>query len=497
MRSAPWVCAGLVALLIAADVHAEQTLSQRLDRVLNSTALRRARVAALVAREDGSVLFARAPAERLTPASNQKILTAIACLASFGPTHRFETLVYADRPPDAEGHVDLLFVRGGGDPAITSEDWWRVAADLRRAGLRRVQKALVLDDSLFDRKRWHASWGTVSARAYHAPVGALSANYGAYSVTVEAGGQPGDPVRVVIDPPVDYLRLSNQARTGVRRARRTLTIDRRAAGEHEIVEVRGVVRAGDPPKTVYRSVLDPARYAGSVLRLQLAANGIAVDGETRLAPVADRAHELLRFEGKPLAEIVRLFMKFSNNAIAESLVKAMGASSTGGVGSWSSGTPALRRRLISLGLEPADFVLVDGSGLSYQNKVTPRALVQALRVARDSFYFGPEFVSALPIAARDGTLEERAEGAADAVRAKTGLLNGVTALSGFAQLGSGERVVFSVLVNGYRVSDEEAMAALDRFVEELVRSPAQEPLLGAPGMGDSPGASSARAQGGR
>src|SRR5262245_53452594 len=95
-------------------------------------------------------------------------------------------------------------------------------------------------------------------------------------------------------------------------------------------------------------------------------------------------------------------------------------------------------------------------------------LVTALRQARLSFAFGPEFVAALPIAGEDGTLQHRAAGVAGAVRAKTGLLNGVTGLSGFARQRDGVEVVFSLLINGYRCSDAEAMASVDRFVAVLV-----------------------------
>ena len=80
-------------------------------------------------------------------------------------------------------------------------------------------------------------------------------------------------------------------------------------------------------------------------------------------------------------------------------------------------------------------------------------------------------MSALPIAAADGTLEDRAEGAAHRVRAKTGLLTRVTALSGFAARADGSELAFCVMVNGYRGSDEEAMEALDRFVSEIVAAP--------------------------
>jgi len=208
-----------------------------------------------------------------------------------------------------------------------------------------------------------------------------------------------------------------------------------------------------------------------VLRRQLEAVGIQVDGSVRVGrgPEGSTAHELMVFKGRPLAEIVRLFVKFSNNAIAETLVKQIGLAAGAERGSWQAGVPAMRSRLASLGLLSQDTVLVDGSGLSYENRVSPRDFVRALQLARDSFKFGPELVSALPIAASDGTLKDRAEGALGEVRAKTGLLNGVMSLSGFAQLGDGERAVFSFLTNGYRVSDERAMQVVDRFAAELVR----------------------------
>ena len=208
-----------------------------------------------------------------------------------------------------------------------------------------------------------------------------------------------------------------------------------------------------------------------MLRRQLAAVGIELVGTVRLAraPAQDEAHVLLAFEGRPLAEIVRLFVKFSNNAIAETLVKQLGVSANGSRGSWKTGMPALRARLEGMGLLGTNSVLVDGSGLSYDNRVSPRVFVGALRLASASFKFGPELVSALPIAFADGTLQERAEDSIGDVRAKTGLLNGVTSLSGFALMGNGERAVFSLLVNDYRVTDEVAMGAVDRFVAGLVR----------------------------
>jgi len=425
------------------------------------------------------VLYARDPDKALVPASNMKLLTSLAALSALGPAHRFETAIYADAPLDAVGGVDRLYVRGGGDPALTSEDLWRLAADLRRAGLREVRDGIVIDASLFDDETWHPSWGKVSARAYNAPIAAFAVNYGSFAVRVAAGGSSGEPVVAVIDPPVPFLRLTNRARTVSPGGRARLTVDRKAGAGFDQVLVTGSVRVG-AERVHYRSVADPVLYAGSVLRHQLESNGIAVAGSIGRGAVPEEAAELLRFAGRSLGEIIHRFMKWSNNHIGESLVKVLGAHSGAQPAGWGDGIEAVRSELARNGVAVEGLTLIDGSGLSYDNKVSPRAFVATLLRAERSFRFGPEFVAALPIAAADGTLEKRAEGAAYGVRAKTGNLTRVTGLSGYAHRPGGGTAVFSVLVNGFRRGTEDAWEGVDGFVTELV-GPEPDRLAQEPG----------------
>lgn len=467
-------------------------LQARLDRQLERTPLRGASVGVLVVRaSDGATLYARGADRPLIPASNQKILTALATLDRFGPTHRFPTRVWAPAAPDADGWVDELVLEGGGDPAMNSEDWWRLAADLRQAGLRGVRGDLRVDDTLFDPPGWHPSWGRTSARAYHAPVGALTANYGAFFVSIWPRARVGLPVRVDVDPPVDYLRVQNRARTGERRAKPRLSIDRAPGARPngapgEIVRVDGVARVGDGVDRFPRSVLDPGLYAGSLLAHQLEANGIAFEGEVRRAPRGDADLTLLlERPGRSVAEVVGLCMKYSNNAIAEALVKNLGAwdgapldGEPARQGDWKSGIRALRKRLAGLGVDLGEARLVDGSGLSLLNRISPRGLVEALAVGRRSFRLGAEFVAALPIAERDGTLEKRLVGGRARVRAKTGLLSDakVTSLSGFAERPDGETLIFSILVNGHAGGSQRAMDAVDRLAATLLEAPIAAPV---------------------
>lgn len=471
-----------VALLApaAAGRARADALAERLAAVLDGPLLRGAAVGALVvARDDGRVLFARdADAPRI-PASNQKLLTALAALAAFGPTHRFETTVHADRLPDAEGVVGELTVRGGGDPALATEDWWRIASALRAAGLRRVAGDLVLDDSLFDAERWHPAWGAVTSRGYHGPVGALTANFGAFAVEVAPGDAPGAPGRVSVDPPIPWLRLSAQVTTGPGVAY-AIEASPTSTPEGEQVRVTGRTPAAGPAARVTRSVSDPARYAGELLRWQLAAEGVLVEGAVRRGTADPAAPALVAFPGRTVAEIVRLLNKSSHNPVAESLVKSLAVRAAGPPGGWAAGVEALAAELRGLGLDLAGARIVDGSGLARENRVTPRLLVAALRLADRSFGFGPELETSLPIAAADGTLRERGRAIAGHVRAKTGFLAGVAALSGYAALAEGGGAVFSILVNGAPAGDMAAIAGVDAFAAALVGAlppAAPRPLL--------------------
>lgn len=457
------------ALLLIGLAAASVAASNGLERALAAPGLRGARLSVLVVdRESGDVLFAQHPERLLVPASNQKLLTALAALAAWGPSHRFETELLAPGPVTSQGELAGLYVRASGDPAMTSEQWWRLAANLRALGIRRIQGPLVLDDRAFDAVRWHPSWQPISARAYHAPVGALSANYGAFRVRVAAGEKAGDPARVTLDPPVPYLRLRNRARTVAAGGRTALTVDRVALGSSEEVRVAGSLPAGGEARDFYRSVAHPTRYAAAVLRQQLVANGIVVDGPTRLARVPKDARPLLAFEGFTLGRIVQLFLKNSNNMIAEALVKALGRGPQGEPGSWPRGLAAVRERLVGLGIDLTGVRLADGSGLSRDNRLSARVLVEVLRAADRDFELAPDLLAALPIAGRDGTLERRAGASRDRLRAKTGLLTGVTALTGIARTAGGRDVIFSILANGYTRGDRAAMNAVDAFAQALI-----------------------------
>jgi D-alanyl-D-alanine carboxypeptidase/D-alanyl-D-alanine-endopeptidase (penicillin-binding protein 4) len=173
------------------------------------------------------------------------------------------------------------------------------------------------------------------------------------------------------------------------------------------------------------------------------------------------------YYGPSVAELLVPFLKWSHNVVGETLCKALALERGAARGSWAEGAAALRDELARLGLRDGSLVVVDGSGLSYENRASPRTLVDALRLAESRFELAPELRAALPIAGVDGTLRRRAARARGRVRAKTGLLTQVAGLSGYARGPEGGERVFSVLVNGFRGDARGAMRALDAFAEVL------------------------------
>jgi D-alanyl-D-alanine carboxypeptidase/D-alanyl-D-alanine-endopeptidase (penicillin-binding protein 4) len=188
-----------------------------------------------------------------------------------------------------------------------------------------------------------------------------------------------------------------------------------------------------------------------VLRSFLSAAGVEVAGNVTPGTTPENAVVLARHRSKPLSLIVRDLNKYSNNFVAEQLVKSIGAHAVGPPGTTAAGTAVLTDYLREAGGDSASCRVVDGSGFSRENRLSPRSIVAVIRRVLSDFATSYEYVSSLSVSGTDGTLGDRMgyPGLQGTVRAKTGLLDGVTAISGIMQTSSGEEVLFSIIVNGF------------------------------------------------
>ncbi len=473
---------------------ADDDLPRDLDALVHAGVLGHSHAGVVVySLDEGRVVYAFHPDELLNPASNTKIFTTAAALARLGSDFRYLTEVYVDAPP-RDGVVEgNLTLRGHGDPSLVSERIWQMSNDLWHAGLREVKGDLILDDTAFDAVVEGPGWDQDrSDRAYMAPVSALSCNYSSFALFVAPGDRPGAKGRVEIEPMSAYFKIDNRVLTGSgsRRLRKPTTSGHMAHDGYHVT-VTGRVPVGQPSTTLWRRVGDPTLYCGETVKELLGRRGIKIHGKVRKAAVSPTAVLFHTSESETLDLLIKRVNKQSQNFVAESILKTMGAQRGEGPGSWPSGVDAAADFLEhDVGITRNSYVMKNGSGLNDVNRFSPAQVVKVLAYMYPRLTLAPEYLSSLGIAGKDGTVRFRMGGtpAVGRVRAKTGTLEDVTALSGYAESASGHHYAFSILVNDFPETLRQAIAAEDQIAVALASAGAgptptievTAPLVGVP-----------------
>lgn len=422
--------------------------------VIERSPLKNARISVQVrSLEDGSVIYGQGSEELLNPASNVKLFTAAAALSKLGPDYRFET-EFLTESDIREGKAKTLYVRGRGDPTITTERLYGFVSELMHAGLKEVGD-LVVDDSWFDNEREAPGYDQeVGDKAYLAPTGALSLNWNTLGVYLRPGERVGMTATTELEPPSDYFTLESNLLTGTKTQRRfTVSTELEKDRIHQKVSVSGWVPVEKGTWSVWKKVEQPALYFGFTLKALLTQRGVKVKGRLRSGVVPPSGVRTLHIASSETLDLVlKRLNKQSSNFVAEQLIKQLGAEGKGPPGSTARGIEVVEEFLErDVGMRRGSYVMRNGSGLNDTNRFSASQHNVLLKYMWDRFPLAPEFLSSLGIAGKDGTIKYRFEGT-DAVwrlRAKTGTLENVSALSGYVQGVGGERFVFSVLVNDF------------------------------------------------
>ena len=348
------------------------------------------------------------------PASNEKLVTSSAALASWTASFRFSTQLFIDAPgPDTDGVVDgNVYLRGFGDPTLSTAsfqarhysmetgDIHDFVSRLQTLGVTRITGRVVADDGYFDAARSVASWRP-SMTAFCGPLSALTLNE---SISSDGGW-----------------------------------------------------------------VADPALAAAGALTRQLRAAGIRVSHAAARGVAPDTSTLAYTEHSATLARVLAAMNKPSDNFMAEELLKGLGAGFGAG-GTTDAGAGVAQQFLESVGIGDG-FRIRDGSGLSYQDKLSVRTVLKILGAMAKRPDFAV-FRRSLSIAGVDGTLKDRMRGTAAAgnVRAKTGTLNAASSLSGYVTTAGGHTLSFSMLMNGDPVPLAQAHAAQDAVAVLLARA---------------------------
>ena len=417
----------------------------------------------------GETLYEIRSKKLFTPASNAKVITTAVALKYLGPNYRFSTQIYTDGILENQVLKGNLYIKGSGDPKLVTEQLWLLVNGLRNLPLKQIKGNIIGDDSFFDKKKRVKTWvENPGAQAYEAPLGSLSFNFNTVKVYVSPGQKVGDQVEIVIEPENAYIKLENNARTLKPGRRKRLIVNRVDKKDHDLITISGGINLGQPRAQYFLNITNPTQYTLNIFKSYIELAGIKFDGKLLEGKLPKNAAELYTHEGEPLALALRGLNKFSNNFVAEQILKTIGAERFGPPGSTKKGLSVFEEYISQLGYESGQYRIFDGSGLSRQNRLSPMILVDILRNMKNDLSVYPEFVTALGVMGVDGNVQHRMRKvkSSSKARVKTGTLNFISSLSGFFESKDGELFAFSILMNDLKCSNERAKKIQDQIIQK-------------------------------
>ncbi|WP_017380313.1 D-alanyl-D-alanine carboxypeptidase/D-alanyl-D-alanine endopeptidase [Paenisporosarcina sp. TG-14] len=424
---------------------------ERLDGATTGISIRKAATGELIYDHFGDT--------RLHPASNMKLLTAAVALETLGEEYRFVTEVLTD------GHVKSgvlqgnLYLKGKGDPTLLTEDFDLFAQKLASKGIKIINGNLVGDDTWYDNVRLSQdiNW-TDESYYYAAQVSALTASpnadFDAGTVIVEAhaNSKVGKAATINVMPPTDMVKIINRSKTVASDGTKTVKIEREHGTNNIVIE--GVVPEGGTVTREWITISEPSYYALDLFGKSLTKKGItfAEKPKLTLGKTPRKAQLLTSKKSITLKELLIPFMKLSNNSHADILAKEMGKV-VYGEGSFEKGLQVIEENSAKLGLDKDMMMIRDASGMSHINLIPANEVTNLLVSVQKKPWYNT-FLTSLPVAGVSkrfvgGTLRNRMkiEPTVGNVKAKTGTITAVSALSGYATTRDGELLAFSILIN--------------------------------------------------
>ena len=462
----------LALALVAVAAAARAELPQKVRDALARAGVPESAVAAVVLPVDAPrPAVSHNARAAMNPASVMKVVTSYAALELLGPAFTFRTDVLATGEIANGVLAGDLYIRGGGDPKLTTERVWQMAHALRSRGLREIRGDIVIDRGYFapiahDAARFDGE----ARRAYNAGPDALLVNFNAIAFRFVPEGQG---VRVVAEPDLPNVEIASRIRrTGEPCVsyRRDLAYDVLELDMIVTITFNGSYPAACGERVLPLSVLDSARFAESNLRWLWSEAGGVLKGGVRAGAVPAEAHLLLRSESEPLAALVRDMNKHSNNVMARNLFLALSAERQAGGGEAAASARLMAQWLQAHHIDPAELTIENGSGLSRSERASAALIAAVLKSAWSSALM-PELMSSFPVLATDGTLKSRrvAVGAGQA-HLKGGTLNEVQSVAGYVLDRGARRWIVVMIVNHPRAG--AAQPALDALVEWTYESAA-------------------------
>ncbi len=448
---------------------------EKINEILQDSVLYQAHTGIkIVSLDRNEVLYEKNSHKLFHPASNMKIITTAAALKKLGVNFKFKTEVLVDTPGIADGKIaGNLYLKGGGDPDLTSDDLRKMIQNLKEQGITEIEGDLICDERYFDELFLGSGWMWDDASCWEcAAISALSVNDNCVEVHLQPAPVIGEKPIVTICPATNYVKIDNQGITVDSLdtlQQQKFKIEREWIHPSNVIHIEGGIANNIPEVIQVIDIREPALYTGTLFRELLTDADIKFSGTVKKGVTSTNAISLITYWSKPLSLIVYNTNKESDNLSAELILKTMGAEKKNPPGTSRKGITVINEYLHEIGQDSSRFRLADGSGVSRYNLVSPELLVAILKDMYHDSKVQAEFKSSLPIAALDGTLKKRMKDspAAGNLRAKTGSLSDVSTLSGYATSADGENLAFSLMMIHFNVPTSYIRMVQDKIGEAI------------------------------
>jgi len=419
----------------------------------------------------GDMLYSRNEGHLFAPASTLKILTAEAALIFLGPDFKFPTQVQTSAKSSTNGMLDGdIYLVHSGDPSLTYYDLTDLMVALKSQQIQGINGNVYIDNTAYDQDNIGPGWTEKDTQyCFAAPINASIINHNCISLGITPAKTEGHLATIIENPRFYYSGIANSVVTKGS-SNRSCHISVMTQPDNTIA-ITGCMPKGRYSRGSSIVIADIVKYNESLLTSLFKRFGIQVSGQIGARTAPANLSVLAVHQSKPLHILISEMLKKSDNIIAGSLFKKIGELYTNRPGSWSNGGSAVKQVLAQkAAVNISDMHLIDGSGLSRDNRITPSQMIQVLDYAFHNYAINYEFISALPIAGVDGTLKNRLKNVAWKVRAKTGTIAGVVSLAGFAVSKDREPIAFVIIVNGhngniwqYREIEDKIVTALTNY----------------------------------
>ena len=440
-------------------------LNDQLDDIFDDMSFRNANWGVVIqSLDNGEYFYKRNEDKFFVPASNLKLFTTAAGLLILGSDYRFSTNIFVNGYQSGSTLNGDLIIQGRGDPTISGRfynndiyyvfDTW--IDSLLNLGITNIKGNIVGDDNLFDDIGLGNGWSwDYETDWYSAQSSAISFNDNCIDITIKYDPKL-DSVIVKSNPSLRNIVLLNHLKSITGTEKTNIEVVRERGTN--VITISGRFRKDSDSVVTYATIQNPTQFAMMVFMNRLEKRGIRVNGypididEYDRVINGDNLKLLFVSYSEQLNEIIKVINKGSQNFFAEQLLKTIGLEKLG-LGSVANGVTAVKELFVDIGLNPDNIIMVDGSGLSHLNMVTPRQIVDLLKYMYSNKKVYADFYNSLPIAGVDGTLGKRMKNttAENVVRGKTGYISYVRSLSGYAVTGDNEPIAFSMIANNFSV----------------------------------------------